>query len=235
MHRFPGGFRNVTCSSHVCLEQPIHSTARGFREIYENFNAFCKRQSKLVKLYQINWTKKSADQCILYKYDLVFKTKTYLDISWDSPFSRLRTHESFCAFRNIQREKQVAFSCLGVFETSVLSWRCLPTISQGLLRSSPTRPPPSLRPNVSHAPPYRFGWRPNTILPAISRLYQMLSFTILLGLVGACPKQYVMDFLFAEARTEKICEMISFLAPGNGKILSVMFLTSASSHILVRC
>jgi hypothetical protein len=143
VHRFPGGFRNVTCSSHVCLEQPIHSTARGFREIYENFNAFCKRQNKLVKLYQINWTKKSADQCISYKYDLVFKTKTYLDISWDSPFSRLRTHESFCSSATSNEKNRSPFLLhLCVVCLRPLAWAdggCLlyPRGSSVLLRPRP--------------------------------------------------------------------------------------------------
>jgi hypothetical protein len=43
IHRFSGGYRKAICSSHVALEQLSHTTARGFREFYENSKAFSKR------------------------------------------------------------------------------------------------------------------------------------------------------------------------------------------------
>jgi hypothetical protein len=42
INRFPGGIRRNICASQAALEQLLHTTVRGFREIREKCKAFCK-------------------------------------------------------------------------------------------------------------------------------------------------------------------------------------------------
>ncbi len=49
VHRFPGGFRNVICCSCAALGQPLHTTARGFRDIYEIPKYLARDKRKFVR------------------------------------------------------------------------------------------------------------------------------------------------------------------------------------------
>jgi hypothetical protein len=48
VHRFPGGFRKVICSSHAAFRTAVKTAARGFKKSAKILNHFARGEIKLV-------------------------------------------------------------------------------------------------------------------------------------------------------------------------------------------